>query len=718
VESSATRIYILTGLDCANCAAELERAVASLDGVKHAVLNFLGGRLKVTLSPAANSDLTWAAVEATVRSMEPAARLKLNEQPSDHGHESFSGIWMLIRLAVAVTALIWARFSDERLSLVLVLTAYAVSGADVVWRAIYNIARGKIFDEHFLMAIATCGAFIIGERDEAVAVMVFYQIGEYFQALAVHRSRRSIADLMGLQSSKALVRRGQDIVEIDCAAVVPGDILVIKNGDKVPVDSRVVSGYSTLDTSALTGESLPQEVGPSDTLFSGSINTGALLEAVATASYEDSTVAKILKLVQESGERKAASEQFITRFSRYYTPVVVFGAIALAFIPPVIFPNAELSVWVYRALVFLVVSCPCALVVSIPMGFFGGIGAAARTGVLVKGANHLSALANVTTLAFDKTGTLTAGSITVQEFTPAPDCPVDAESVVKYAAAAERVSSHPVAKAVVAFAPAGGARVEEALEVPGKGLTARVEEHQIAIGNLRLFQALSIGVPAVPPDLHVVWLALDGAYAGYFSLMDRIKGEAPSFIAALPAVGVTRTAIVSGDGESTVAYVAQQCAIDEWHGNLLPHEKVAVVERLIETERPRGKVGYVGDGINDAPVLARADIGISMGVLGSPAAIEASDVVVMSDNLERIRDAITIAKATEAVVRQNIVLALAVKAAVLILGAVGMASMWAAVFADTGVALLAVLNALRPLAAAGRRTKQSSCTLTQRSTFQ
>ena len=577
----------------------------------------------------------------------------------------------------------------------LYLAAYAVSGGDVILRAIRNVSRRQIFDENFLMSVATVGAFCIGQYSEAVAVMLFYKIGMLFQDRAVEKSRKSIAELMNIRPDYANLKRGDAIDRVDPDEVNIGDVIVIKPGEKVPLDCVVMEGSSTLDSSPLTGESMPKAVREGDELLSGAINLNGLLVARVTKNASESTASKILDLVENAAAKKSRSENFITKFARFYTPAVVGGAAFIAVVPPLALEGAALGDWVYRALVFLVISCPCALVISIPLSFFGGLGAAARKGILVKGSNYLEALADAEVAVFDKTGTLTKGTFEVQEVVSKGI--YNNEEILKFAACAESFSNHPVS---LSIRRAYGKEIDAALisnvkEIPGQGVTATVDGRFVAAGNARLMQMLGITVEDPGEAATVVHVAVDSEYKGYIVIADVIKEDAAKAVSQLKAQRVKRIVMLTGDAESVAESVAMSLGIDEAYGGLLPADKVQKVEELMASKSAKGKLIFVGDGINDAPVLARADVGIAMGGLGSDAAIEAADVVIMTDEPSKVPAAIQIAKRTLSIARQNIAIALGVKGAVLALGALGIASMWAAVFADVGVTLIAILNAMR-----------------------
>ncbi len=586
---------------------------------------------------------------------------------------------------------------NKIIPLAVFLAALVIIGGDVLLKAVRNILRGRVFDENFLMGIAAVGAFAIGQYEEGAAVMLFYQVGELFQHYAVNRSRKSIASLMDIRPDYANVRRGEALEKVDPDEVMVGETIVVKPGEKVPLDAQILEGTSMIDTSTLTGESVPREVTPGDNLLSGSINTSGLLTARVTKEFGESTVSKILDLVENASGKKSTTENFITKFARYYTPGVVTVAALLAVLPPLILPGTSFQEWLYRALVFLVVSCPCALVISIPLSFFGGIGGASRNGILVKGGNYLEALAQTEIVVFDKTGTLTKGVFRVQDVQPEG---ISKEALLDLAAHAESYSSHPISQSLK---QAYGrdidcARIASVEEVAGHGVVAVIDGKTVAAGNAKLMKKLSVefteNTDAVGTVVHV---AVDNAYRGFILIADEVKEDAARAIRDLKAAGIRKTVMLTGDLKRIGEKVGAQLGLDRVYAELLPADKVDRVEALFKEKSPKGKLAFVGDGINDAPVLARADIGIAMGGLGSDAAIEAADVVIMTDEPSKLAAAMQISRKTLRIVKQNIALALGVKGAVLILGAVGIASMWAAVFADVGVAVLAILNAVRVL---------------------
>ena len=580
------------------------------------------------------------------------------------------------------------------------LVPYFIIGYDVLLGALHGIVNGQIFDENFLMAIATVGAMGVGDYKESVAVLLFYQLGELFQSFAVGKSRQSITQLMDIHPEYANVtdENGQ-LAQVDPEEVEVGTEITVLPGERIPIDGVILTGTSTLNTSALTGESLPRSAAPGDAVISGCVNLDGVLVIQTTKLYEDSTVARILELTENSAMKKARAERFITRFAHYYTPIVCISALVLAILPPVIRLamgfSGEWGTWIYRALTFLVISCPCALVISIPLTFFGGIGGASRHGILVKGANDLETLAGTRCMVFDKTGTLTQGVFSVTEVHPAEGW--DKEQVLRLAALAEQFSNHPISRSIqeACTDDLTGVEVTDVQERGGHGITAQADGHTIAAGNQRLMDALNI---AVPSDLNLngttVLVACDGVYVGVILVADQVKAGAKEALAKLKAVGVGKTVMLTGDGDAPAAAVAKELGVDEYHSKLLPADKVMLLEQLLEQERP---VAFVGDGVNDAPVLTRADVGIAMGAMGSDAAIEAADVVLMEDDLRKLPLAMAIARKTLRIVRENIVFALAVKALCLVFSAVGIANMWWAIFADVGVMVLCVCNAIRAL---------------------
>ena len=579
---------------------------------------------------------------------------------------------------------------------VLYLIPYGIIGWDVLWRAIRNIKNGQVFDENFLMSVATVGAFGCGEYPEAVAVMLFYQVGELFQSVAVDRSRKSISALMDIRPDYANMERNGELVQVDPEEVSVGDVIVVKAGERVPLDGTVLEGTSSLDTAALTGESLPRDVQAGDEVVSGCVNLTGVLHVKVNKPFGESTVAKILDLVENSSSKKAKAENFITKFARYYTPAVVFAALALAALPPLLGMGPWLM-WVQRALNFLVVSCPCALVISIPLSFFGGIGGASKQGILVKGGNYLEALAQAGIVVFDKTGTLTKGTFEVTAVHPQQ---VSEGELLELAALAERFSDHPISRSIQAACQSAPDpnRVTDAKEIAGHGVRAVVDGKTVLAGNQKLMDQFHI--PFEDACHHVgtiIHVAVDGVYMGHIVISDQVKEGAKETLRDLKAAGVRKTVMLTGDSQAVGQAVARQLGLDEVHAELLPGDKVDQVERLLQSKGPKEQLVFVGDGINDAPVLSRADIGVAMGAMGSDAAIEAADIVLMDDDLKKLPVAVRIARKTLRIVRENIVFALAVKFLVLILSALGVANMWWAVFADVGVSVIAILNSMRML---------------------
>ena len=710
------REYILRGLTCANCADKIENEVNRLDGVRFASVSVITSSLVLTPRDGCASDFT-GKIRDIVHRHEPDV-VVVDKAAEDYlGNPGRSLVRVngpdnrrikIIQLAAG--ALLFAlgfaaeRFLDgyNNVSAGLLIMSYVVLGGEIIIRALRNIARGRVFDENFLMSAATIGAFAIGELSEAVTVMLFYQIGEYFQQAATRKSRNSIADLMDIRPDYANVRRNGEIIRVAPDTVDIGEHIIIKPGERIPLDGVIIEGEGMLDTKSLTGESLPRSAKPGDTALSGCISLNGLLTVEVAKVFGESTVAKIIDLVENASGKKARTESFITKFSRYYTPAVVIIAVLLAVAAPLI-TGGGWNEWIKRGLVFLVISCPCALVISVPLGFFGGIGSASRKGILIKGGNYLEALNDLDIVVFDKTGTLTKGVFEVTGIHAADG--FTRELVLELAAYAESFSNHPIALSVI---KAFEGQVDKDLlfeyaEIAGHGISVRLRNKdnvtddsvRILAGNGGLMVSEGV-VYTEPADIGTkVYVAAGGVYAGCVVISDEIKPGVREVVSGLRARGVRKTVMLTGDDESIAGKVAGEASIDEVHARLLPHEKVGKLETLDAGKRPNGKLAFVGDGINDAPVLARADIGIAMGGLGSDAAIEAADVVLMTDEPAGLVTALDIAKSTRRIVWQNIVFALGVKGVVMLLGAMGIATMWAAVFADVGVALLAVLNATR-----------------------
>ncbi|HIR57602.1 MAG TPA: cadmium-translocating P-type ATPase [Candidatus Gallacutalibacter pullicola] len=604
---------------------------------------------------------------------------------------------MLVRI-IAAAVLLAAGYlipAQGWVRLVVFLVPYAVIGWDILWKAVRNISHGQVFDENFLMALATVGAFFTGEFPEAVAVMLFYQIGELFQSYAVGKSRQSIASLMDIRPDYANLERDGKTEQVDPEEVAVGDVILVKPGEKIPLDGVVLEGDSMVNTSALTGESVPREAYPGSDVISGCINQNGLLRIRVTKEFGESTVAKILDLVENSSSKKAKAENFITKFARWYTPAVVIAAVLLAVVPPLILQGGW-NDWIHRALIFLVISCPCALVISVPLSFFGGIGGASRNGILVKGGNYLESLAHAETVVFDKTGTLTRGVFNVTAIHPNSFSEAD---LLELAALAESYSDHPISRSIrEAYGKDPDlSRVTDVEELSGRGVRVRIDGKTVCAGNDKLMEETGVQWHPCHRVGTTVHIAVDGEYAGHIVISDEVKPDAVQAVSALKQQGISRTVMLTGDAKAVGESVAKELGLDEVHTELLPAGKVDCVEQLLKQKSAKGTLVFVGDGINDAPVLSRADIGIAMGAMGSDAAIEAADIVLMDDKPSKIADAIRIARKTLRIVTQNIVFALAVKGIVLLLGALGLANMWEAVFADVGVSVIAILNAMRAL---------------------
>ncbi len=708
VGKSNKLVIILEGLCCANCASKIEKESQNITNVSSAVVDFVAQKLILEVENNSDKDNIVESVKQIVKRIEPDVKVYVEEgnqnrkqrshdHNHDHEHENSKKEFVRLGVGAAIFAIATAFKFNFYVELSLFLVSYLLVGGEVVLRALKNIRGGQIFDENFLMSIATIGAFAIGEFPEGVAVMLFYQLGEIFQGMAVNRSRKSIAELMDIRPDFANLKIGSDIKKVSPEEVNIGDIIVVRPGEKVPLDGKVIEGNSMVDTSALTGESVPREVEIGDNILGGVINKNGLLTIEVEKEFGDSTIAKILDLVQNASSKKAPTENFITKFARYYTPAVVFSALALAVLPPLFISGATFSEWIYRALAFLVVSCPCALVVSIPLGFFGGIGGASKNGILVKGGNYLEALNNVEVVVFDKTGTLTKGVFKVTEIQPQGN--VSRDELITYAAFAESFSNHPIATSIVkAYSKEiDNESIENYEEISGHGVKATVLGKEVLAGNYKLMNKENISYAQVETIGTVVHVAVNKEYAGYIVISDEVKEDSAKAIKALKEIGVRKTVMLTGDNKVVGTKVAKQLGLDEVYSELLPDQKVEKVEALDKEKSSKGKLIFVGDGINDAPVLARADIGIAMGGVGSDAAIEAADVVIMTDEPSKIASAIKIAKKTRAIVMQNIVFALGIKAIILVLVALGLGTMWEAVFGDVGVTLIAVLNSMRAM---------------------
>lgn len=682
--------YELRGIDCGNCAAKIERAINQLEQVESATVNLIAQKLILETKSEDGID---KEIIDLVDAIEPGIEV-ISEKKEEALPEKRD--WAKELLLAVMILFAFGFFLPEEyfwIRLVYYLTLYIIIGHKVLIKMVQNIQRGNLFDENFLMSIATLGAFLLGEFPEAVAVMLFYQIGEYFQDKATSQSRQSIARLMDIRSDKAWRLEGGETVQVDPETVRVADHILVKPGEKVPLDGLVREGRSILDTSALTGESLPREIGVGEDITSGVINLTSPLVIEVSKTFSQSTVNKILELVENASNKKAETERMITRFSRVYTPVVVGIAFLLASLPPLL-GLGEWSTWLYRALTFLVISCPCALAVSVPMSFFGGLGGASKLGVLVKGGNYLEALAKLDTVVFDKTGTITKGIFAV-------DTVVNAEGVeddILYLAAhLESYSNHPIANSIrTAYGQeVDENRVSQITELPGQGMSGRVDGRQLYLGNARLMEVQGIAYPAIDSTGTVLYLAEDSHFLGYFLITDQVKETSIEALKDLQAVGIKKTVLLSGDRQAVVDEFAQQFAFNDAFGDCLPQDKVSTFEEILTQSQQA--VAFVGDGVNDAPVLARADVGIAMGGLGSDAAIESADVVLMDDDLGKLPQVIRLAKKTVRIAQQNMTLAIVVKLIFLVLSGLGISNMWEAIFADVGVTLLAVWNALRVL---------------------
>ena len=700
-------LLMLDGLNCSNCAAEIERELNNIEGVS-ASLNFITKVLTIEHNMADNTDLVKEA-ERIVHAHEPGVKVSVWHGENPAGKNTGSpGIKELLRVkqviavvgaVIYITALIVPL--PEIVKTVMYIAGYLLLGGEILFRAVQNILKGQVFNENFLMSIATLGAMAIGEYAEGAAVMLFYQAGEFMQDIALERSRKSISDLVDIRPDYANIVSNDSVIRVSPDKVKIGDIIVVKPGERIPLDGVVAEGSSILDMSSLTGESIPRTVNEDNEVYSGSVNMEGLLKIRVTKLFHESTAAKILDLVQNSAAKKAPTEKFITRFAKWYTPAVVITAMFMALLPPLITSaagagsfGALFSDWFYRALIFLVVSCPCALVISIPLGFFGGIGLASKNGILVKGGNYLEALTSIETVVFDKTGTLTRGEFEVARVMPANG--FDRDELLRIAACVESYSNHPIARAIASACPGIGndISIEEHREIPGYGIIAKFNGKEVVIGGKNLMDRERIQIIVPETAGSVVYVAIDREFKGSITVSDIERKNSAETIDRLKKKGI-KTAMLTGDLKANADAMADKMGIDEVYSELLPQHKVEILESFAARKQKNRKIAYVGDGMNDAPVLARADIGIAMGGLGTDAAIEAADIVIMNDEPEKLLTAINIANETKKVVYQNIFIAFAVKAAVLVLGAGGLATMWEAVFADVGVALIAVLNAMR-----------------------
>ncbi|HFX3762409.1 cadmium-translocating P-type ATPase [Enterococcus faecium] len=693
------KCYRLEGLDCANCAMKIEKEVQKINGVKEATVNFTSGKLTID----AEEDHLATIEQETkkvVKELEPDVKVTEidKEKVSEDGNEKERNTLFRILFSLAGIALLLLFDFNEPIRLIGYLLIYLLIGYDVVKKAVMNIVKGKVFDENFLMSVATIGAMLIGEYPEAVAVMLFYQIGEYFQGLAVSHSRKSIRELMAIRPETAHVQTAEGLMTVNPEDVLIGQFVLVKPGERVPLDGTIIEGESLVDTSALTGESVPKSVYVGETVLSGFINKNKPFLVQVEKSYENSTISKLLELVENASSKKAPAENFITKFARYYTPVVVGLAVLLAVLPPLVVSGAAFSEWIYRALTFLVISCPCALVISVPLSFFGGIGGASKIGVLVKGSNYLELLAQTETVVFDKTGTLTKGDFSIQTIDPTG---IDPKKFMQYVASAEQFSTHPIAQSVLEGYAGPLLPTANIQEFAGEGILAEVDGKQVLVGNHKLMERFEISFPSSQEIGTLLYLAIDQSYSGYLVIADTLKEDAVDALVQLKQAGVKNTVMLTGDSKKIADHIGKQVGVDKIYSELLPEDKVQRLEEILQSNNK--KTAFVGDGINDAPVLARADVGIAMGGLGSDAAIEAADVVIMNDQPSKIAEAIHLAKKTLKIVKQNIVFAIGIKILVLSLGAFGFASMGDAVFADVGVTVLAVLNAMRSLHVKNKR---------------
>ena len=705
----------IEGLDCPNCAAKVERKINTLEGIKEATVDFLGKKIVVLADEISENELV-ELIQTEVDKIEDGVKVFVPKvQAGESSSEEEDTGKIKKKLLIGGVLFVLGIFVPKTLfipKLAVFLVSYLVIGGDVLLSAFKNILNGQVFDENFLMAIATIGAFVIGEYPEGVAVMLFYQLGELLQGIAVNNSRKSIVSLMDIRPDYANIKVGEGIKKVSPEEIKVGEIIVVKPGEKVPLDGKIVKGASTFDTSALTGESLPREAKAGDDVLSGFINKNGLIEIQVAKVFSESTVSKILYLMENAGSKKSKTENFITKFARYYTPAVVITALIVAIFPPLLIQGATFSDWIYRALIFLVVSCPCALVISIPLGFFGGIGGASRHGILIKGTNYLEVLNDLESVVMDKTGTLTKGIFKVTEVNAENNIKINnfennkteltKPLLLKYAAHIEKFSNHPIAQSIVAEYENSASKVDENVvkdfeEISGFGIKVNINNHQFLAGNSKLMNLENITFDKKENLGTAIYLAADGKYIGNILISDEVKEDSARAIKGMKENGVKEIVMLTGDNEAIGKNIAEKLGIDKVFTELLPNEKVEKLEEIYKTKSEKGKVAFVGDGINDAPVLARADLGIAMGGAGSDAAIEAADVVIMNDKPSKIVTAIKIAKKTKEIVWQNITVAFAIKIVVMALGLFGDATMWEAVFADVGVALLAVLNATRVL---------------------
>lgn len=700
---------ILNGLNCAHCAQVINEKVSKLEGIEECNLNFINKKLTVNINESKNEEEIISTIINIIDSTEPGLDIKIisdsedDKEDHDHGHDHSHSHDVskkdLIKLIIGSIVYIFGIYQiftgiESKFADLLFIVAYIVVGGEVLTKAVKNIFRGQVFDENFLMTIATIGALAIGELPEAVGVMLFYQIGEFLQGVAVGKSRKSISELMDIRPDYANLKTGSEISVVSPKEVSIGEVIVIKPGEKVPLDGIVVEGNSMLDTSALTGESVLKEISVGDEVLSGFINKNALLSVKVTKGFGESTVSKILELVENANNKKSKTENFITKFSKYYTPVVVIAALLIAVVPPIVISGALFSDWLYRGLIFLVVSCPCALVLSIPLSFFSGIGFASKNGVLIKGSNYLEALRDVDTVVFDKTGTLTKGVFGVTKVNPVG---ISEEQLIEYAAIAEVNSNHPIAQSIIKHynKKIDLDKIEKYEEIAAHGIKVLYNGDFILAGNEKLMKQENVLFDRAEEIGTVIYISVNKTYRGHIVISDEIKPDSKEAIKSLRSIGIKKVVMLTGDNEKVANSVAKELGIDKVYSNLLPNEKVDKIEELYKGRTEKEKIAFVGDGINDAPVLARVDVGIAMGGLGSDAAIEAADVVLMTDEPKMISKAMDIANKVNKIVWQNISFALGVKIIVMILGAGGVATMWEAIFADVGVALIAVLNSMR-----------------------
>ena len=694
---------MLNGLTCAHCASVIDEKVKHIDGVKNSNLNFTNKKLSVEID-CDNEEKIIKNIIDIINDTEPGLDIQIEGQREIKEDKTQKSIknnekLNLLKIIAGAIVFIFAFYQEiagreNKYSLLIFLVAYLLVGSDVLYKALRNITKGRIFDENFLMSVATIGAIAIGELSEAVGVMLFYKIGEYLQELAVGKSRKSISELMQIRPDMANLKLGNTIKVVNPEDVNIGDYIIVKPGEKVPLDGVVIEGSSMMDTSALTGESVLRTVKKGENLLSGFINKNALLTVQVTKDFSESTASKILDMVENASSKKSKTENFISVFSRYYTPIVVGLALLIAILPPIFMQGATFSEWIHRGLIFLVVSCPCALVLSIPLSYFSGIGVASKQGVLIKGSNYLEALRYVDTVVFDKTGTLTEGVFDVVKVKPVN---ISEDELIKFASIAEVNSNHPIAKSILNYynKEINLNNIEEYEEIASHGIRVKYENNIILAGNEKLMASNNIKIEKSTDVGTVVYIAINNEFKGYIVIADKIKTDSEEAIRLIKEQGIKETVMLTGDNKEVANFVAKKLKLDKVFSNLLPNEKVEKIEELYKNRIEKEKIAFVGDGINDAPVLARVDVGIAMGGLGSDAAIEAADVVIMTDEPSKIAQGIKISKKTYKIVWQNIIFALGIKIIVMVLGATGIASMWDAVFADVGVALIAVLNAMR-----------------------